>query len=62
MNRSFLIVFIPAILVGIAYVLLSVYTGMKLNYGRLAGTIIGFGIAVYLVHRYDQRKRQRRSQ
>jgi hypothetical protein len=62
MNRSFLIVFIPAILVGIAYVLLSVYAGVKLHYDRLAGTVIGFGIAVYLVHRYDQRKRRRRSQ
>jgi L-lactate permease len=61
-NRSFLIVFIPAILVAIAYFLLSIYAGVKLSYPRIIGAGIGFAAAVYFVHRYDQRKRQRRSQ
>lgn len=62
MNRSFLIVLIPATLVAIAYFLMAAYAGVKLSYPRIVGAAVGFAIAVYLVHRYEQRKRARRAQ
>ena len=56
MNRSFLIVLIPAILVGTAYFLLSTYAGVKLAYPRMIGAAVALGVAVYLVHCYTRRK------
>ncbi|HXN63958.1 MAG TPA: hypothetical protein VN862_01400 [Candidatus Acidoferrales bacterium] len=56
MNRSFLIVLIPAILVGTAYFLLSAYAGVKLAYPRMIGAAVALGVAVYLVHSYTRRK------
>lgn len=62
MNRSFLIVLIPAALVAIAYFLFSAYAGVKLSYPRIIGSAVGFAAAVYFVHRYEQKKRARRAQ
>lgn len=62
MNRSFLIVLIPAGLVAIAYFLFSAYAGVKLSYPRIIGAAVGFAVAVYFVHRYEQKKRARRAQ
>jgi L-lactate permease len=56
MNRSFLIVVVPAALVAIAYFLLSIYAGVKLSYPRIIGSGIGLVAAIYFVHRYTQRK------
>jgi len=56
MNRSFLIVIVPAALVAIAYFLLNIYQGVKLSYPRIIGSAIGLVIAIYLVQRYMQRK------
>jgi putative effector of murein hydrolase LrgA (UPF0299 family) len=56
MNRSFLIIFIPAIIVAIAYFLLSAYAGVKLAYPRMIGAGIVLAIAVYLVQSYGRRK------
>jgi hypothetical protein len=52
MNRSFLIILIPAVIVITAYILLAIYAGVQLTYYRIAGGAIGFGVAIYWVHSY----------
>lgn len=55
MNRAFLIIAIPAVLLVTAYVLLAIYAGVQLTYLRAAGGLGGFGLAVYLVNSYLRR-------
>ncbi len=55
MNRAFLIIAIPAALVITAYILLAVFAGVQLTYYRIAGGVIGFGVAIYLVNAYLRR-------
>jgi len=55
MNRSFLIIVIPAVIVITAYILLAIYAGVQLTYYRIAGGVIGFGVAIYVVHSYLKR-------
>jgi small neutral amino acid transporter SnatA (MarC family) len=55
MNRAFLIIAIPAVLVITAYILLAVYAEVQLTYFRIAGGVIGFGVAIYLVNAYLRR-------
>lgn len=61
MNRSFLVIIIPAVLVITAYFLLAAYAGVQLTYARAIGGFAGFGIAIYLVNAYDRRRKARRN-
>jgi hypothetical protein len=42
MNRGFLIILVPALLVALGYVLIFRYIGVTPGYGRLAGAMIVF--------------------
>jgi hypothetical protein len=61
MNRAFLVIIIPAVLVITAYFLLAAYAGVQLTYARALGGLAGFGIAIYLVNAYDRRRKARRN-
>jgi positive regulator of sigma E activity len=61
MNRAFLVIIIPAVLVITAYFLLAAYAGVQLTYARALGGLAGFGIAIYLVNAYDRRRRARKN-
>lgn len=61
MNRAFLIIAIPAVLVITAYILLAVYAGVQLTYFRIAAGAIGFVLAIYLVRVYHRRHKSRTS-
>ena len=60
MNRAFLIVLIPAALVGLGYVFVFRHAGIPLRPIPLAMAALGFLVAVGLVHRYQRRKRRAR--
>jgi ABC-type spermidine/putrescine transport system permease subunit II len=61
MNRSFLIIIIPAIAVGLGYVFVLRWLGYQLEPFRfVAAAAIGLG-ALYFVQRYQRRKASRRS-
>lgn len=61
MNRSFLIVIAPAILVGLGYVFMMQYLGAHLEPFRFVAAGVVAAAAVYLVHRHQRRKSARRS-
>jgi hypothetical protein len=42
MNRGFLIILIPAVLVALGYIVVFRYIGVTPGYGRLAGAMIVF--------------------
>jgi len=52
MNRAFLIIAIPAVIIVTAYILLAIYAGVQLTYLRAACGLGGFGLAIYLVNSY----------
>ena len=52
MNRAFLIIAIPAVIIVTVYILLAIYAGVQLTYLRAAGGLAGFGLAIYLVNSY----------
>jgi len=60
MNRAFLIVLIPAVLVGLGYVFVFRHAGIPLRPIPLVMAALGFLVAVGLVHRYQRRKRRAR--
>jgi ABC-type spermidine/putrescine transport system permease subunit II len=62
MNRAFLIIILPAIAVGIGYILVMHWLGYELEPFRflVAGLIVV--AAILLVHRHQRRKDSRRSQ
>jgi hypothetical protein len=57
MNRSFLIVLIPALAVAIGYIYVLKYLHIPPSYGRLAGAGVAFAAAVAAVHYYRRPKR-----
>jgi len=61
MNRSFLIVILPAIVVGLGYLFVMQYLGARLEPFRLVAAGVAAGAAVFLVHRYQRKKGSRRS-
>jgi ABC-type spermidine/putrescine transport system permease subunit II len=61
MNRSFLIVIVPAILVGVGYVFVMRYLGASLDLFRFVAAGVVAAAAVFLVHRYRRDKASRRS-
>jgi ABC-type Fe3+ transport system permease subunit len=56
MNRAYLIIAIPAVLVATAYFLLAAFAGVHLTYPRMIGAAVGFLVAIYVVHSYRRRK------
>ncbi len=56
MNRAFLLIFVPAVLVAGAYIVVTAYLGAHLNYTRFLGAAAGFIAAVAIVHFYRRRK------
>ena len=61
MNRAFLIIILPAIAVGIGYILVMRWLGYALEPFRfLVAGLIVVG-AILLVHRHQRRKASRRS-
>jgi len=61
MNRAFLIVLIPAALVGVGYFFVFRHAGIPFRPIPLVMAAVGFAIAVGLVHRYTRRRRRARS-
>jgi ABC-type spermidine/putrescine transport system permease subunit II len=61
MNRSFLIVILPAIAVGIGYIFVLRWLGYELEPFRFIVAGLVAVVAVILVQRYQRRKVSRRS-
>jgi threonine/homoserine/homoserine lactone efflux protein len=61
MNRSFLIVIVPAIAVGLGYLLLFHFLGFALEPFRLVGAAVLIIGAILLVQRRQRRKTSRGS-
>jgi hypothetical protein len=59
MNRSFLIVILPAIAVAIGYLLLFHWRGLALDPFRFVGAAVVVVAAVLLVQRHERRKHSR---
>jgi ABC-type spermidine/putrescine transport system permease subunit II len=60
MNRSFLIIVLPAIAVAIGYVLVFRWLGYDLEPFRFVMAGLAAVAAVIIVHRYQRRKASRR--
>jgi len=61
MNRSFLIVILPAIVVGLGYIYVMQYRGARLEPFRFVAAGVVAAAAVFLVHRHQRKKGSRRS-
>jgi ABC-type spermidine/putrescine transport system permease subunit II len=59
MNRAFLIIVIPAVLVASGYVFVIRYIGVQLSYFRFVMAGLGFLAAIGLVHLYLRRHPRR---
>jgi ABC-type spermidine/putrescine transport system permease subunit II len=59
MNRSFLIVIVPAIAVGLGYLYMFHWLGFRLEPFRFVGAAVVLVAAVILVHRWQRRKTSR---
>lgn len=56
MNRSFLIIVAPALVVAAGYIVVLKRLGLSPNYLRLTIVTAGFLLAVWLVRRHQRRK------
>jgi ABC-type spermidine/putrescine transport system permease subunit II len=61
MNRSFLIIILPAVAVGLGYILVFHWLGFALEPFRFLGAAILIAAAVVLVQRRQRRKASRGS-
>jgi hypothetical protein len=61
MNRSFLIVIVPAVAVGLGYIFMFHWLGFRLEPFRFLGAAILIVAAVFLVQRRQRRKAPRGS-
>lgn len=59
MNRSFLIVILPALGVALGYLWLFHSRGLALDPFRFIGAAVVLVVAIFLVHRYHRRKAPR---
>jgi ABC-type spermidine/putrescine transport system permease subunit II len=57
MNRGFLIILLPAILLAIGYIVAFRYIGVTPGYGRLAGAMIVFFGGMWWLGRRGKRRR-----
>ena len=55
MNRGFLIILIPAVLVAFGYIVVFRYIGVTPGYGRLAGAMIVFFGGIWWLGRRNKR-------
>ena len=60
MNRSFLLIIVPAIAVGLGYLLVLRWLGYELEPFRFVGVVLVGVAAVLLVQRHQRRKASRR--
>jgi len=56
MNKAFIIIAIPALLVATGYFLMAAYFGAHLTYYRIFTAAILFLLALYLVKKYQKKK------
>jgi threonine/homoserine/homoserine lactone efflux protein len=56
MNRGFLIIMIPALLVAAGYIAIFHYIGVAPGYGRLAGAMVLFFGAIWWLGRRNRRR------
>jgi hypothetical protein len=56
MNRGFLIIIIPALLVAAGYIAIFQYLGVAPGYGRLAGAMVLFLGAIWWLGRRNRRR------
>ncbi|HUK29704.1 MAG TPA: hypothetical protein VLV89_01235 [Candidatus Acidoferrum sp.] len=56
MNKSFLIIGIPAILVAAGFIVTAVYSGAHLTYYRVGIAALVFVLALYFVRKYQKKK------
>ena len=56
MRRAYLLIVIPAVLVGIAYVILLRHIGVQIRLGPFLGTAAAFVAAILMVRRHQRRK------
>ncbi len=56
MNRSFLIIAAPALVVAAGYIIVLRRLGLSPNYLRLSVVLAAFLLAVWLVRRHQRRK------
>jgi ABC-type Fe3+ transport system permease subunit len=59
MRRAYLLIAIPAVLVGIAYVILLRHIGVQIHAGPFLGTVAAFIAAILIVRRHQRRKQRR---
>jgi hypothetical protein len=59
MRRAYFLIAIPAVLVGIAYVILLHYIGVPIHAGPFLGAAAAFLAAVLIVRHYQKRKSRR---
>jgi len=55
MNRGFLIILIPAVLVALGYIVVFRYIGVTPGYGRLAGAMIVFVGGIWWLGRRNRK-------
>lgn len=61
MNKSFIIIGIPAVLVAAGYIIVATYSGAHLTYYRVAIAAAAFVLAVYFVKKYHKKKSHSKS-
>ena len=60
MNRAYLLVFIPAILTAVAYILVFRHVGIPIRPFPLIMAIVGFLALIVIVRAYERRKQRAR--
>jgi threonine/homoserine/homoserine lactone efflux protein len=55
-NRGFLIILVPALLVALGYIVIFHYVGVTPAYGRLAGAIVLFFGGIWWLGRRNKKK------
>jgi hypothetical protein len=61
MNKSFIIIGIPAVLVAAGFIVTAAYSGAHLTYYRAGIAALGFLLALYLVKKYQKKKSNSKS-
>ena len=56
MNRGFLIILVPALLVAVGYIAIFRYMGVAPGYGRLAGAMVLFFGGIWWLGRRQKKK------